>query len=270
MIRLLIYITMVFGVALSLGACNKQEQYGFDENDTTRGMWGQTILYDEFGVAVNNNEGIQIKARCIDTIGDDTMGNPIVYDTMLTTTTDAKGYWQFNSAPSGTYFIEFLKEGYCKNTIYNYMYDTLRADTLDMVYLSVKPQASVVFDSVSVRSSMLYLSRTVSFNSLNTASYMLSTWYFFDTTTQVSPTNNVYAYMSGAAVGVGGTLHSFTSKKPLDKLYQSGVREGQTVYVLCAVDNAKYVQYYDALGRIVYPNISQLSEIKMFVMPQEN
>ncbi|OQA99095.1 MAG: hypothetical protein BWY22_00569 [Bacteroidetes bacterium ADurb.Bin217] len=269
MIRWFFIITIGYSILL-LCSCNKQEQYGFDENDTIRGIWGQTILYDEFGFAVTNNEGIQIIAHCVDTLGNNTNGDFIVFDTTLTTITDSKGFWQFNKAPGGLYFIECIKEGFCKNTVYNYSYDTLRADTLDVLYLSVKPQAEVSLDSISLQSTMLNLSRTVSFNSSQSAQYMLSTWYFFDTSSQVSASKYVYAYMSGAAVGKGGDQQSLTTKKPLDKLYESGITEGKTVYVSCAVDNAKYVQYYNEQGLVVYPNISQLSTVKSFVMPVED
>lgn len=263
--KIIVISTVVFTLS-----CNKQEQYGFDENDTIRGIWGQTILYNEYGLPLQNNEGIIVTAHCIDTLGTDNSGNAIVLDTILSTTTDSKGMWQYNNAPGGLYYIEFWKEGFCKNSVYNYIYDTLRADTLDMLYLSQKPQASIIFDSVSVRSSILYLSRTVSFTSSNTNNYMLSTWYFFDTTAQVSSTKHMYAYMSGAAIGKGGIQQSFTTKKPLDKLYENGFKEGTKIYVTCAVDNAKYVQYYDASGTIMFPNISQLSAVKTFIMPKEN
>lgn len=268
MIRFVSILLTIIGFSIVF-SCNKQQQYGFDENDTIRGIWGQTVLYDEYGYALANNEGVTVTARCIDTISSDTAGNVVVFDTIMTTTTNTKGYWLYNKAPSGFYYIEFTKDGFCKNSVYNYSYDTLRADTLDVLYISAKPQASISFDSLSVRKSLLYLSRTVSFNSSQTSDYMLSTWYFFDTTAQVSSSKYVYAYMSGAAIGKGGATHSFTTKKPLDKLYEYGIKEGQTVYVTCAVDNAKYVQYYNALGDIVYPNISQLSVVKSFAMPKE-
>ena len=265
-------LSLVFLVALmvvSLFSCNKDVPYNFQENDTTRGMWGNVVLYDEFGNEVLNYEGVSIKAHCIDTLDIDSLGNVVIFDTIINTTTDKKGFWALDKAPSGRYTIEFLKDGYCKNQIYNYSYDTMRADTLDMLYLSVKPQGSIALDSISLTNKVLNISRTISFTTVQSTDYMLSTWYFFDTIPTVSNTQYIYSYISGASVANGGKTNSMTIKKPLDKLFENGIKAGQKVYVRAYVDNAKYVQYQISEDEWVYPNISIGSSILSFTMPEE-
>ena len=256
-------------ILIMLFSCNKDVPYVFKENDTTRGIWGEVVLYDEFGNEVMNYEGVSVKAHCVDTIDIDTSGNVIVFDTIIYTTTDAKGFWSFDKAPGGNYTIEFLKDGYCKNQIYNYSYDTMRADTLDMLYLSVKPQGSIALDSISLLSKVLQISRTISFSTVQSTDYMLSTWYFFDTLPNVSSTQYIYSYVSGASVSNGGKTNSMTIKKPLDKLFENGIKAGQQVYVRAYIDNAKYMQYQIAEDEWVYPNLSVGSLILNFTMPEE-
>ena len=267
--KYIITICTVLYIFLSV-SCKKQDTYGVDENDTTRGIWGFIELYDEFGNKILNASGVNVIAHCIDTLSVDTAGNPTaIFDTILTTTSDNKGSWMFNKAPSGRYTIAFSKEGFCNNQYYNFSYDTSRADTLDLLYLSVKPLGSMHIESIALSENVLQIDRTINFESPQSISYMLSTWYFFDTVPEVSKDNYLYSYVSGAAVSVAGASQRLVTQKPLDKLYESGIRAGQTVYMVGYVDNAKYVSYKISETEFEFPNVSEPSNVESFILPEE-
>lgn len=255
------YIFIVVCMAVvSCYSCKKNSVADFDNSrDSIKGIWGQTLLYNEFGEKLQHADSITIKAFCTN-ISD-------AIDTVFITKSDAKGNWNFRNIPSGTYFIECGKAGFATNTFYNFFYDTLRADTLQTNYLSKKNTASLVLDSVWVESTMLYLARTVYFTAQHANPYYVSTWYFFDTVPHVQPHSCVYAYVSGATEGNAQEANYFVTKKPLEKLTQYGIAQGSTVYVAAATDNAKYISFLSRDSLSVFPNISDVSEVSSFVMP---
>lgn len=262
---LAICLYLFFGIS-----CKKNDVYGLDENDTLRGIFGKIELYDEFGNQIVNSEGVNVTAHCVDTISVDVNGIPTnIYDTVMQLQTDSKGMWKLLKAPSGIYTITFEKDGFCNNQWYKYSYDTSRADTLDILYLCKKTQASIHLESLSLLENVLQIDRTVNFENTTNESYMVSTWYFFDTLPQVSTSKYVYSYVSGASVSQGGTSNRMTIQKPLDKLYEYGIKAGQTVYVTAYTDNAKYVKYKISDTEYVYPNVSEQSNVLSFVLPEE-
>jgi len=161
-----------------------------------------------------------------------------------------------------------LKEGFGKNQIFQHHFDTTRADTLPTMYLAKQPQGSLALNSMTLEGNVLNISRTISF--VGTRDYALSTWYFFDTTAGVSNENYAYAYMAGAKNSDGKHSNSMTIQKPLDKLYSSGIRDGQQVYVRAYADNYKYVRFQIDTARWVYPNITEGSNVLNFTMPPLN
>lgn len=258
-----VFLTVFLSVYLS--SCNKTTYV--EDVDTTRGIWGQVMLYDEQGNQDVDYSNIMIKVHCIDTIGYDTV-NVTVFDTSYAITTDDKGFWEIYKPAGGWYFLEFSKEGFGKNAVYAHQYDTSHADTLDVIPLAKPSQGSVEIDSLSVKDDVLSIYRKVYFTA-SYPSYSLATWYFFGTDASVSPENYQYAYVSGTSTAKGNSTHETVVYKPLDKLYENGMSEGSTVYVRAYCDNAHAVSYQTGDDTWTFPNIGEGSAVQSFVIPEE-
>ncbi len=254
-------IAIAFSISIS---CNKPAEYDFSQ-DSIRGLWGSVELYNEFGERAPSFNNVQIVAHISDTILNFSDGTTSVIDTIITTFTNNQGEWVLRSSPRGYYTIEMLKEGFGKNQIFQHHFDTTRADTLPVMYLAQQPQGSIRLDAVNVTNQILDISRTISF--VGGRDYRLSTWYFFDTTAQVSNENYAYAYMAGAKNSNGLPSNSMTISKPLDNLRSAGIREEQTVYVRAYVDNYKYTRFLVDSAVWEYPNITGESNVLEFSMP---
>lgn len=235
-----------------------------EDVDTTRGIWGQVLLYDETGSVEKDHSDISIKVHCIDTISDTT-----IWDSVYYMKTDSKGYWDLYKPHGGWYFIDFSKDGYCKNALYAYRYDTTSADTLAALYLAKPTQGSIEIDSLSVKDNVLSVYRTLYFTA-SSASYGLSTWYFFGKTADVSSEKYDYAYNSGSASSTGGKEQHSVVLKPLDKLLENGFTEGSTVYVRAYCDNARAVSFQVDTNIFVYPNILEGSSVFSFEIPESD
>ncbi len=233
-----------------------------EDVDTTRGIWGQVLLYDETGAQEKDHSDIAIKVHCIDTISDTT-----IWDSVYYMKTDSKGYWDMYKPHGGWYFLEFTKDGYGSNALYAYRYDTTSADTLETLYLAKPTQGAIEIDSLSVKENVLSIYRTLYFTASN-SSYSLSTWYFFGKTADVSSDNYDYAYNSGAASSVGGKEQHSVVLKPFDKLLENGFSEGSTVYVRAYCDNARAVSYQIDKDIFVYPNLLDGSPVFSFEIPE--
>ncbi len=229
--------------------------------DTVRGMWGSAMLYNEQGVLEADHSGITINVRCVDTTATS------VWDTSYVITTDSKGNWELYKPKGGWYFMEFTKPGYCKNTVYAFDYDTSSADTLETIYLAKPTEGSIELDSLSVANGVLSMYRTLYFTA-DYASYSLATWYFFGPSPEVSSENYSYMYVSGSASSNGEQKQSGVVYKPLDKLLESGLAEGSTVYVRAYCDNARAVAYRVADSTWVFPNLLEASNALSFVIPE--
>ncbi|MDR1761079.1 MAG: hypothetical protein LBR55_01370 [Bacteroidales bacterium] len=252
-------------IALSIStSCNKPAIYDFSQ-DSIRGLWGRVELFNEFGERAGSFGNIQIVAHISDTINNFNDGSTSVFDTIITTYTNEKGEWVLRRNPPGYYTIEMLKEGYGKNQIYQHRYDTTHADTLPMQYLAQKAHGSIRLDSIVIKNQILNISRTIYF--VGTRNYALSTWYFFDTTDMVSNESYAYAYVAGAKNSDGQPENSMTIQKPLEKLYASGMREGQQVYMRAYCDNYKYMSYQVDSAEWEYPNLLEGSNVMDFVLP---
>ncbi|MDR0941774.1 MAG: hypothetical protein LBM68_06060 [Bacteroidales bacterium] len=263
------FITFCIAVTVALSistSCDKPVEYDFSQ-DSVRGLWGTVELFNQFGEQAGSLSNIQIVAHVSDTMFNFNNNSTEVLDTIITTYTNDKGEWEMRRT-QGYYTIEIQKEGFGKNQIFQYRYDTTRADTLPTIYLAMKPQGLVTIDSVSVTNNILDISRTISF--VGSRDYALSVWYFFDTLASVSNERYAYVYMAGAKNSGGLPLNSMTIQKPLDKLYASGIHEGQQVYVRAYADNYKYVRYQIDSALWVYPNITEGSNVLNFTMPPLN
>lgn len=260
------FLTFCIAVAVALSvstSCDKPVEYDFSQ-DSVRGLWGKVELFNQFGERAGLLSNIQIVAHVSDTMYNFNNNSTEVFDTIITTYTNDQGEWIMRRT-SGYYTIEMNKEGFGKNQIFQYRYDTTRADTLPTMYLAMQPQGSVMLDAVSVTNNILDISRTIFF--AGSRDYPLSVWYFFDTVATVSNESYAYAYMAGAKNSGGLPSNSMTIQKPLDKLYSSGIREGQQVYVRAYVDNYKYVRFQVDSAQWVYPNIVGGSDVLEFTMP---
>ncbi|MDR2962822.1 MAG: hypothetical protein LBU90_04185 [Bacteroidales bacterium] len=245
-------------------SCNKTPEYDFSQ-DSVRGLWGKVALYNEFGERLSAFDNVHIVAHVSDTTHNFSDNSLTVFDTTISTFTNAQGEWVFRKSPQGYYTIEMLKDGFGKNQIFQYHYDTTRADTLPTMYLAQRPQGSVRLNEVLLVGTILNISRTIFF--VGTRNYALSTWYFFDTIAGVNSENYTYSYMSGAKNSDGLPHNTMTIQKPLDKLYSAGFREGQTVYVRAYADNYRYVRFQTGKDTWAYPNIVGESNEMQFTMP---
>lgn len=235
-----------------------------ENEDTTRGIWGKALLYNELGNVESDNSDISIKVRCVDTINVTTNS---IFDTTYYITTDKDGVWELYRPLGGWYFLEFSKKEYCKTAIYAHHYDTSHADTLDNVYLAKPTQGSVEIDSLSIKDNVLSIYRTLYFTA-NYSSYGLSTWYFFGKSASVSPDDYEYAFVSGSATSSGNSKQSTVVYKAIDKLLESGFAEGETVYVRGYCDNARAVSYQVGEEEWVYPNLLDGSKVFSFEIPE--
>jgi len=271
------FLTFCIAIAIALSiststftSCNKEPDGRDTTRDHIRGLWGKVEGFNEYGEPLGLLNDVQIVVH----ISDNITG----IDTLITTTTgkwtdkDEKNGknsewegWRIRGNPQGYYTIEILKEGFGKNQIFRRYFSTTSADTLPTMYLAQKPQGSVALDNITLTGNVLNISRTIFF--AGSRDYALSTWYFFDTTANVSNENNVYAYMAGAKNSGGKSSNTMTIKKPLDNLYSSGIREGQQVYVRAYADNYKYVCYEVDSAVWEYPNITEGSNVLNFIMP---
>ncbi len=257
-------IACTLGVAvclMALPSCDKSTYT--EELDTLRGIWGKALLYNEFGSRESDNSNISIQVRCIDTVDQSPL---TIFDTSYYITTDTKGNWELYKPEGGWYFLEFSKNDYCKTTVYAHHYDTSRADTLETVYLAKPTQGSVEIDSVSIKDDVLSIYRTLYFTA-NYSSYGLATWYFFGKSASVSPEDYEYAYVSGSATGKGNSSQNGVVYKPLDKLFENGFQEGETVYMRAYCDNARAVSYQVGEEEWVFPNILDGSKVFSFEIP---
>ena len=75
-------------------------------------------------------------------------------------------------------------------------------------------------------------------------------------------------YVSGSATSNGQQMQSGLVYKPLDKLLESGLAEGSTVYVRAYCDNARAVTYQVADSSWVFPNLLEGSNVLSFVIPE--
>lgn len=256
-------ISIVFTLIMSLTtSCDDELLYEL-EIDTVRGLWGNVELYDEHGNALSQLDNITVEAHCTDTIGSG--DSQVIVDTTLNIKTLANGEWVLRTAPRGYYTIQYKKEGFALNQVYRFFHDTSNADTISTYYLSKKPQGSVAINSIVLKDNVLEINRTLQFS----GSQALSTWYFFDTTANVSSSNYVYAYMAGAKKAEGESQNTLTVLKPIDQLYLYGIKQGQKVYVKAYIDNLKYIQYQTAEKTWEYPNISEGSNTVQFTIPYE-
>lgn len=259
-------VCFIGAVALSMvcSSCGKDSYV--ETLDTVRGMWGSALLYNEQGLPETDNSGITINVRCVDTINMSST-DTTVWDTSYTISTDSKGNWELYKPKGGWYYMDFSKPGYCKNSVYAFAYDTSSADTLETVYLAKPTQGSIELDSISITDGVLSIYRTMFFTA-NYASYSLATWYFFGSSPEVSSKNYSYMYVSGSATSNGQQMQSGLVYKPLDKLLESGLAEGSTVYVRAYCDNARAVTYQVADSSWVFPNLLEGSNVLSFVIPE--
>ncbi|MCQ2958795.1 MAG: hypothetical protein MJ198_01215 [Bacteroidales bacterium] len=260
-ITLICFSLFVMIASSMLSSCGKKSF--IEDADTTRGIWGRALLYNELGEREADNSDVCVKVRCIDTLEE----NPLkLLDTTYNVTTDKNGWWELYRPLGGWYFLEFSKTGYCKNTVYSHHYDTSRADTVENVYLAKPVQGSVVIDSVVLKDDVLSIYRTLYFTA-NYSSYSLSTWYFFGKSESVSPEDYVYAYVSGISSGSKNKEHKTVVYKSIDKLIESGFNEGETVYVRAYCDNARAVSYQIENDKWIFPNLKEGSKVFSFEIP---
>ncbi|MCQ2608923.1 MAG: hypothetical protein MJ197_09605 [Bacteroidales bacterium] len=252
---------ILFVIASCLFTSCGKDAY-MEDVDTTRGVWGQILLYDETGAVEKDHSDISIKIHCIDTLSETS-----IWDTVYYMKTDAKGYWDLYKPHGGWYFVEFTKDGYGKNALYAYRYDTTSADTLETMFLAKPSQGAIELDSLSVKENVLSIYRTLYFTA-NWSSYSLSTWYFFGKTPDVSAENYDYSYNSGSASSAGGKERHTVVLKPLEKLLENGFVEGDKVYVRAYCDNARAVSYQTETDVFVYPNLLESSSVLSFEIPE--
>lgn len=264
---ILSFLSVLF-ISAFFSSCGKDSYV--EDVDTTRGIWGKVLLYDEKGNLESNSSDVTIRVHCIDTLSESEQGATI-WDTTYYITADARGNWELYKPEGGWYFIDFTKEEYCKNVIYAYQYDTSSADTLETVYLAKPTKGNIEIDSVVLNDNVLSIYRTLYF-SASYSSYALSTWYFFGTSADVSPSNYAYAYVSGSASSKGEKEQKSVIYKPIDKLLENGLAEGSTVYMRAYCDNARAISYQVGEDSWVFPNIDTLagSAVLQFEIPESD
>ncbi len=252
---------------LNLLSCKKNTFSTDDDQNDSRGIFGSVALYSEYGTLLSDASDVQIVAHCVDTLMKDSSGNATsIFDTILTTYTNEVGEWFLEYCPRGYYSITALKNDFGEYSYYNYWYDTVRSDTLSTFMLAKSPLAHVIFDSVRYAQNLLYLSRTISFLYNYSEDYPVSTWYFFDTTPQVSVLNHMYAYLSGASFGNLNKPHIYTMQMTVDKLRSHGFSEKDSVYVRIGLDNYKFSSYQNNDNQWVYPNVVEESSVIGFYL----
>ncbi|MDA3882813.1 MAG: hypothetical protein PF481_05990 [Bacteroidales bacterium] len=260
-----IFIVILIGLVST--SC-KKDSTGIDENgrDTLRGIFGNISLYNQYGDEVGDFSGVSVRAYCVDTLANDSLGNVQVYDTLIETTTNERGRWALYHAPRGNYSFLFLKEGYGSYAEYSFWYDTVSADSLKPITLAQTPPATVYFDSVVYNQGLLNFTRTITFTQQYVQDYPVVTWYFFDTIPSVSVSQHIFGYMSGASFGNVQNFHNHTIQFYADNLRLYGFHEQDSVYVRIGLDNYVYSRYQDSTGVLVYPNVENLSEPLSFYL----
>ena len=259
---------LFFVLALvSFISCKKTEPFVEEKVSTLRGVFGTVVVYSEFGERISDFSDVQVTARCVDTLSVDSLGVATdVFDTTLVVLTNELGEWSFEDCPRGFYSVTCAKDGFGTYSVNRYWYDTVRADTLPKLILAQTPPADVVFDSIRYSNGLLYLSRTISYTSNHSEDYPVSTWFFFDTTAQVSVSNHMYAYLSGASYGNQTKSHSYTVQMAIDNLRLYGFAEGDSVYVRIGLDNFKFSSYQDIDEHWVFPNVTKESSVVRFYL----
>src|SRR5690554_998463 len=225
-------IFIVFFLGLICTSCKKDNTgINDDGRDTLRGIFGNVSLYNQYGEEIGDFSGVSVRAYCVDTLANDSVGNAQVFDTLIETMTNERGRWTIYHAPRGNYSFQFAKEGYASYAEYSFWYDTVSADSLEPVTLAQTPPATVHFDSVVYSRGLLNFTRTITFTQQFSDDYPVVSWYFFDTVPSVSASQHMFAYMSGASYGNVQNFHNHTVQFYADNLRSYGFYEEDTVYV---------------------------------------
>ncbi|NLK81048.1 MAG: carboxypeptidase regulatory-like domain-containing protein [Bacteroidales bacterium] len=254
-------------IVLNLFSCKKTTFPTDEDQSDSRGIFGSVALYSEYGTLLSDASDVQIVAHCVDTLMKDSSGNATdIFDTILTIYTNEEGLWSFENCPAGYYSITALKDGFGEYSRYNHWYDTVRSDTLSTFTLAKSPLAHVIFDSIRYAQNLLYVSRTISFLYNYSEDYPVATWYFFDTTPQVSVLNHMYAYLSGASFGNLNKPHTYTMQMAIYKLRSHGFSEKDSVYVRIGLDNYKFSSYQNSNNQWIYPNVVEESSVIGFYL----
>jgi len=231
---------------------------------------GFVQTYDRYGNPVTPYSNVIVRAECIDTIYDSIGNVKLIQDIIMIDTTDITGKYVFDSATAqtGIYFITFSKSGFNKNMVNRLSHNIATRDSLVTVYLANVPPASISFDAayLSSDSKILYLDRKVMFNQANTQPCEVVTRYFFGKTKNVSDSNFVFQWVSGAVTGVAGSTNTIDSiRRSTDGLVAAGFTDTSTIYVRAYLDNFRYSQYVTKNGTTVFPNITAPSPKVMHV-----
>lgn len=257
--RTLVFLFMV-GI---LTSCNKDDNNATQIlKDTQKGIFGSVNVYNEFGDAVGGS-GVTVYAELIDST--DTV-DKIIRVTPFTTVTDDRGSYQFKDVPSGSYYLTYSREGYSSNRIFGFKHNVAMGDTLNDIVLARPPHASIELSDVSMGpgNRVVYITKKTKLHASYNGEYGAVTRFFFGKTRNVCDTLFEHEWISGGSYGNNGTDHKVVVQKSTDKLFQSGFKEQDSVYLCAYADNVMSYSYKRNDGKMVFPNLSGKSSVVAF------
>lgn len=238
-------------------------------DDYIAGIYGQVVLYDEYGQEITDRSGITVTADWVDSasVRYDTTHKEAPHGTVITTTA-ADGWYKFENTYSGLYSLTFTADGFGKNMIYNFDFDSTQADTMDLITMAKSPLGSVEILNISNDESkqVYFFTRKLTFTGSTGMEYGLTTRYFFYTADTVSDHNYLTTVVSGTSVRFGGEEDVMTVRIAVSKIMGSKLKEGQMVYVKAYVDNYYAVSAQEGENSFIYPNLTGGSNVKSFII----
>jgi len=263
----LIILSNVFAFLCTVSCVKQTETNNQLLNSNNKGIYGKLLVFNEYGEIQSTSSGISITAHCVDTLSYDSFKNPILFDTTYKSTPDEFGFYSIKDCHRGTYSLLFVKNNSDTNKIIGFSHASASCDSLDPVYLSKPPVASIKLLSAEVSKNNLLLSikRVITLTGSSTNEYGVVTRYFFSNSPNVSNILYNYQWISGATYGKTGYTDTVLVQKSTDIFSSSslGLDVSKPIYIRAYLDNIHCYAYKNKSTDklMVFPNVTSPSEV---------
>ena len=255
---------IIFIAAILFISCGKNSDHHaitvpdlIQGNNTRGNIAGMILLYDEDGNRLSDNGLVTVS----------------IDNSTVSTTTDAKGKFQLDSIPAGTYDITYSREGFGSGKIMGlYHSATNHATTVITKNESMAMNSTLAISNVIVQAfdpAIQQLGVTgfhivpVFENQTGTEKWV---HLFFSDNNGVSATN----YQAETKIKASGAANQMNNFNLTTAWFESlGFQKGQTIYLKAYGDSFLADEYTNPLtNQTIYPSLSQKpSSVVSFVIP---